>query len=170
MKTLVLGSGMKQYDKDTTTIDMKKFKGVDIICDVSRDRFPFKNNAFDFIIAEHLFEHLGWTDREDGLIHCLDECFRVIKPSGRLFFIVPCFPSDSALAHPEHKRFFVRNSFAFFHVPSEGKDCHGYLKGFWHPEFIEEKTSENYLVGYMYPNKKGKGSKYPYVKVRRTLD
>jgi SAM-dependent methyltransferase len=161
---LSIGGGMTKYP-GAKIIDVRPFEGVDYVFDVTKDRFPFKDSTVDLIIAHHVFEHLGWTAEEDGLIHCIEECFRVLKPTGHIDFEVPRFPSDAAIAHPEHRRFFVPNSFAFFQVPANGIDVHGYLKGFWHCGIDPDRTNENIVAGVMYPNKpKGR---FDYTKVRR---
>jgi hypothetical protein len=167
MKTLVLGAGMTAYP-GAVKMDIKPFKGIDSVCDISKDKFPCKDNEFDLIIAENVFEHIGWSDTEDGLVHCLDECWRILKPTGELKVIVPHFPSDSAICHPEHRRFFVKNSFSFWQVPAGGVDLHGYSKHFWHCGIDETQTNENFIHAVMIPNKKG--CKYGYKKiVRRDL-
>jgi len=42
--------------------------------------FPFKDNEFDYIFSEHMIEHISF---EDGF-HMLKECFRVLKPGGKI--------------------------------------------------------------------------------------
>ena len=48
-------------------------------------RFPFDDNTFDYITAEHMIEHIEY---DDGQI-MLRECFRVLKPGGRVRFATP---------------------------------------------------------------------------------
>jgi SAM-dependent methyltransferase len=47
--------------------------------------FPFKDSTFDYVTSEHLIEHLTY---EEGL-GMLGECFRVLKPGGRLRIATP---------------------------------------------------------------------------------
>lgn len=49
--------------------------------------YPFPNNSFDFIYSEHLFEHL---DLKEG-INMLLECFRILKPGGKMRLAMPNF-------------------------------------------------------------------------------
>lgn len=48
-------------------------------------RFPVEDETFDFVFAEHLFEHLSY---EEGK-HMLSECFRVLKKGGILRLSLP---------------------------------------------------------------------------------
>ena len=47
---------------------------------------PFSDNSFDYVFHSHLIEHMpSYTDA----FKLTEECFRVIKPGGRLVFIAP---------------------------------------------------------------------------------
>jgi predicted SAM-dependent methyltransferase len=48
-------------------------------------RFPFADNTFDYIMAEHMIEHVEYQ----GAQHMLRECLRVLKPGGRVRFATP---------------------------------------------------------------------------------
>ncbi len=54
------------------------------ILDASQ-RYPVNDETFDFVFAEHLFEHLSY---EEGK-HMLAECFRVLKKGGILRLSLP---------------------------------------------------------------------------------
>jgi len=129
-------------------IDIRKFDEVDHVLNIEKDRFPFEDNSVDAINAEQILEHLG-----DGLLHCINECWRILKPKGFFRITVPCFPNGVALIHPDHKRFFVQDPFGFYQVPAGDVDPHGYLEGkFWHVHNINEEGCEIIEV-VMVPNK-----------------
>lgn len=71
-----------------------------ILLDV-RDRFPFENNVFDYIFAEHLIEHLSL----DEGIFMLNECFRLLKKNGRLRIATPDLDVISKLYTEREKLF-----------------------------------------------------------------
>src|SRR5437667_1658892 len=48
-------------------------------------RFPFNDNTFDYIMAEHMIEHIEYQAAQV----MLRECFRVLKPGGRARFATP---------------------------------------------------------------------------------
>lgn len=54
--------------------------------------FPFENNVFEYVLAERLVEHLEFGQAH----HMLSECFRALKPGGRL-----------RIATPDLQRFFA---------------------------------------------------------------
>jgi predicted SAM-dependent methyltransferase len=48
-------------------------------------RFPFDANTFDYIMAEHMIEHIEYEEAQI----MLKECFRILKPGGRVRFSTP---------------------------------------------------------------------------------
>lgn len=50
-----------------------------------RAGLPFQKNSIDFIYGEHVLEHFSIQD----LLNLLKECYRVLKPGGRLSVVVP---------------------------------------------------------------------------------
>lgn len=48
-------------------------------------RFPFPDGAFDYVFNEHMIEHIPY---EHGL-KFLGECWRVLRPGGRLRIVTP---------------------------------------------------------------------------------
>jgi predicted SAM-dependent methyltransferase len=51
----------------------------------ARKPFPFPDSSFDFVFSEHMIEHLRYPE---GL-HCLRECYRVLRPGGRVRLATP---------------------------------------------------------------------------------
>lgn len=70
---------------------------------------PFEDSSIESIISHHCLEHVG-----DGFIPLMDEVYRVLKPGGTFRAIVPLFPSHSAVADPDHKRYFMEGTFVSF--------------------------------------------------------
>ena len=55
-----------------------------VYLDVTR-RFPLADGTFDYVMAEHMIEHIDYASGEN----MLRECFRVLKPGGRVRFATP---------------------------------------------------------------------------------
>lgn len=47
--------------------------------------FPFSAEAFDYVFSEHMIEHISYAQGKD----MLRECFRVLKPMGKLRVATP---------------------------------------------------------------------------------
>ena len=52
--------------------------------DVSK-RFPFADGSFDYAFSEHMIEHIPFAHGQ----HMLNECFRVLKPNGKIRITTP---------------------------------------------------------------------------------
>jgi predicted SAM-dependent methyltransferase len=59
--------------------------------------FPMPDASFDYIASEHMIEHV---DYEGGLA-MLRECFRILKPGGKIRLVTPDLRVMTALVDPE---------------------------------------------------------------------
>lgn len=159
-QALDLGCGMRKHPDDPSTkwygCDIRKFPGVDFVCDIGKDKLPFVNETLSEIHAIHVLEHLY----AEQLFHCMDEIFRIIKPTGKFHIEVPIYGTQAWLINPDHKMHWNKDMIGFFMPPANGKDPHGFMKGYWHVDFLEHDNSET-LEFDLYPNKLGI-KKYPY--------
>jgi len=78
-KVLNVGAGESNYG--THFIDLYPASGRVMKCNVDEDKFPFRDNYFDEIYAECIFEHLKNPS------HFLKESHRVPKKNGRIVII-----------------------------------------------------------------------------------
>lgn len=92
-----------------------------------RSFLPFPTGSIKSIISHHAMEHIG-----DGFVHLMDECHRVLEPGGLLRIITPLFPSTTAVEDPDHKRYFMENTFEAF--------CGTVTGGHWHESFSQPYT------------------------------
>jgi SAM-dependent methyltransferase len=78
--------------------------------DLNREKIPFEDDSFDFVVASHIMEHL------DDAIAFFGDCLRVCKPGGRFYVETP---SERSLWLPgfpfEHDKF---QSLSFFDDPT----------------------------------------------------
>ena len=58
---------------------------IDVAADMMH--LPFKDEAFKGVLASHVLEHIAIWGHEA----CFHECWRVLKPNGRLYIEVPDF-------------------------------------------------------------------------------
>lgn len=107
MKKLNLGCG-KDIKKGYVNLDHVKLPGVDVIHDLDKYPYPFKDNTFDLVYCDNVLEHL------DSIIKPAEELWRITKKGGKIVVIVPIFPSIWAMTDPTHKQFFTYITFNYF--------------------------------------------------------
>ena len=100
MKRLNLGCGL-DIKEGYINLDKMEAKGVDVVWDLDKFPYPFKDNTFDEIIAFHILEHLFDYGK------AMWELNRILKPNGKLHLKVPHF--SDAWSHNE----FHKTEFSF---------------------------------------------------------
>lgn len=83
------GECLKLMPKGSVGIDIIKPTDLEgyttLQHDLNTNRLPFKDNEFDFILFSHVIEHIN----SPSLL--LKECYRVLKPKGRMIIAAPQF-------------------------------------------------------------------------------
>lgn len=93
--TLRLGCGTDTRP-DQHNVDINPLDGVDEVVDLDVAPWPWTDDAYSRIVAEHVFEHLADVEAT------LRECTRVLEPGGRLVTRWPV--GYDARADPDHER------------------------------------------------------------------
>ena len=105
-------SGLREHYPE---LDGERFVPVSVIGD-AQDLSGLSDNSVDFVVANHLFEHL-----EDP-IRGLEEMVRVLRPGGALYLALPdprvTFDCDRELTTAEH----VLDD--YFHGPGTSRESH----------------------------------------------
>lgn len=107
IKKLNLGSGLKVL-KGYVNVDLTKKYGAEIVYDLEKFPYPFKNNEFDEILMDNVLEHL------DDTIKVMEELHRISKPGAIIKIIVPHYSGAMAFGHITHKKYFGSGSFDNF--------------------------------------------------------
>ena len=107
MKRLNLGSG-EDYKPGWVNLDYNKRYKTDIIHNLDKFPYPFKNNEFDLVYCSHVLEHV------DDFFRTLKELSRILKKEGILHLKVPHFSNGNGYSDLSHKRFF--GWFTFNHL------------------------------------------------------
>jgi hypothetical protein len=110
---LDIGCGPNKKGPDWTGIDRIKFEGVDIVCEVGRDEWPFANDSVEEIHASHFLEHLTNFEGKWERTHFFNEAFRVMKPMGKMTLIFPHWASNRFYGDPTHKEPWSEMSFYY---------------------------------------------------------
>lgn len=80
-------------------VDFAKCPGVDVVHDLTVFPYPFENESVDAIFSSHFAEHLDGFERAKFM----DECWRILKPEGRMRLIHPYYKSVRAVQDFTHK-------------------------------------------------------------------
>lgn len=94
---------------------------------ISKGSLPFADASIESIITHHCLEHIG-----EGFLPLMNEVYRVMKPGGILYAITPLFPSHAAVADPDHKRYFMLETWLGFcgHLGDEANPSGSWLDAF----------------------------------------
>lgn len=92
-EVLYLGCGT-EIKPDAHNVDKLDHSGVDEVVDLDETPWPWDDESYSKILAEHVFEHL------DSMEETLRECERVLKPEGILEIALPI--GHDAWVDPDH--------------------------------------------------------------------
>jgi len=106
-KKLNVGCG-KDIKEGYINMDFLRLPGVNVVHNLNKFPWPFKNNEFDEIYASHILEHL------DDLTKAMAEIRRVCKNKARIIVRVPHFSCGVSYRDPTHKRLFSYFTFDYF--------------------------------------------------------
>lgn len=107
-KVLNAGCGFSKFMKpNIVNLDAFDTCKPDVVADLN-GKLPFEDQTFDYIIANHIMEHL------ENFWGAFNELSRVLKTGGTLEIWVPGDGSDSQLGYRDHVR--VVNHCSFYGV------------------------------------------------------
>lgn len=89
---LNLGCGNDVKD-DFINADHDKKKGIDVVMDINKFPWPFKDNSFDYVLCSRILEYSLDISKVMG------ELYRITKKEGIIEVISPYHKSDGAFKH-----------------------------------------------------------------------
>lgn len=149
MERLIVGCGPRHKKVNgETLLDIRDFKGVDVVHNLDDIPWPFDDEDFMSVVAVHVVEHLHCQ-----LIAFMDEVWRILKPGGSLYLETPLAGGDVDLewCDPTHVRCYRIHSFVNYLSP-EGVEQFGYTTRAWN--FFHLKIKDNNIIVHAYPIKK----------------
>ncbi|MCS7315278.1 MAG: class I SAM-dependent methyltransferase [Bryobacterales bacterium] len=96
-------------------VDRNPASRADVLCDLDRFPYPFRDACFDRVRAVHVLEHVA------DLIGAMEEFHRLLRPGGRVYIVTPHYSDFSSFCDPTHRRHLTSYSFRYF-----GEDHGGY--------------------------------------------
>jgi SAM-dependent methyltransferase len=81
-RLVVLGCG-PYLPPGAIGVDCNPDSEASIVCDLNTDRLPLLDHSVDVVASNHTVEHLP------GVRHVVCECWRILKPGGRIVWRMP---------------------------------------------------------------------------------
>ena len=104
---LNLGCG-NDIRTNCVNVDGHPLDGVDVVVDLSKVPYPFRDNQFKDILMVSILEHLPNT------IATLEEVHRIATKNALVFLRLPYWNSYLSIVDPTHVNSFHQKSFNFF--------------------------------------------------------
>ena len=104
MRILDVGCGINKK-AGAVGVDRNLASRADVIADLDRFPYPFRDSAFDGLQAVHVIEHLS------DVIRSMEEFHRLVRGGGEVFIVTPHYTDFSSFCDPTHKSHL--NSFIF---------------------------------------------------------
>jgi SAM-dependent methyltransferase len=124
LRTLDVGCGLRKYP-GAIGVDRNRASRADVLADLDRFPYPFRDNAFDEVRAVHVIEHVA------DVVRSIEEFHRLLKPGGRLYVVTPHYSDFSSFCDPTHRWHLTSFSFRYF-----GPDHGGF--GYYSPARLRE--------------------------------
>jgi SAM-dependent methyltransferase len=89
-------------------IDREASIRPDVVADLNRPPFPFRDSSFDAAYAFSVIEHL------DNFFGVFGDLHRILKPGGFVALLTPHFSNDASYVDPSHRLHLSARSFDYF--------------------------------------------------------
>ncbi len=113
MRILDVGCGIKKYP-GSVGIDNNPASKADVLCDLDRLPYPFRDSSFDEIRVIHVIEHVS------NVIGAMEEFHRLARPGGRIVLATPHYTDFSSFCDPTHRWHLNSYSFRYFGEDNAG--------------------------------------------------
>jgi len=107
VRILDVGCGIRKYP-GSVGIDDNPASKADVLCDLDRLPYPFRDSSFDEIRVIHVIEHVS------NVIGAMEEFHRLARPGGRIVLATPHYTDFSSFCDPTHRWHLNSYSFRYF--------------------------------------------------------
>ena len=90
------------------SVDISRDVRPDVVADLNRPPYPFRDNSFDAAYAFSVVEHL------DNFFGVFTDLHRVLKPGGFVALLTPHFSNAASFIDPSHRLHLSVRSFDYF--------------------------------------------------------
>lgn len=106
-RTLDLGCGRRKLE-GSVGVDMTTASHADVVCNLARTPWPFRDSSVGGVRALHILEHI------ENIVGVMKEVHRVCVPGARFHIETPYFTNGDSWTDPTHKHHFTLRSFDYF--------------------------------------------------------
>jgi SAM-dependent methyltransferase len=124
VRILDVGCGINKRE-GSIGIDRNAASRADVLCDLDRFPYPFRDSSFDELQAVHVIEHVS------DVIRTMEEFHRLLRHGGEALIVTPHYTDFSSFCDPTHR--WHLNSFSLRYF---GQDHGGY--GYYSTAKFEE--------------------------------
>jgi SAM-dependent methyltransferase len=124
MRTLDVGCGINKL-QGSIGIDRNPASRADVLCDLDRFPYPFRDSSFDALQAVHVIEHVS------DVIRTMEEFHRLVRDGGEVYIVTPHYTDFSSFCDPTHR--WHLNSFSLRYFGAD----HGGFGYYSHATFEE---------------------------------
>ena len=137
--TLDLGCGLNPQNpfraEQVYGIDIRDNPSKYIKCaDLTVEPIPFEDNAFDFITAFDIIEHIPKViyapNRRFPSVELMNEIWRTLKPNGYFLSHTPVYPYSAIFGDPTHVSVLTHETFGYFDDVSRNAAMYGFKGSF----------------------------------------
>jgi len=114
-----LGAGQNKRE-GFIGVDQYKMKGVDVVCNLAKDKWKWADNSVDEVHCSHFIEHLTNFNGKWERVHFFNELYRVLKKKGKATIIFPHWASNRYYGDPTHCEPF--SEMGFYYLSKEWRD------------------------------------------------
>jgi SAM-dependent methyltransferase len=107
LRILDVGCGIRKYP-GAIGIDRNASSRADVLCDLDHYPYPFRDDAFDRLLAIHVIEHLA------DVVRTMEEFHRLVRPGGTVRIETPHYTDFSSFCDPTHRSHLNSFSFRYF--------------------------------------------------------
>jgi SAM-dependent methyltransferase len=90
------------------SVDILPAVRPDVLADLNRPPYPFRDNSFDAVYGFSVIEHL------ENFFGVLTDLHRVLKPGGFVALLTPHFSNAASFIDPSHRLHLSARSFDYF--------------------------------------------------------
>jgi SAM-dependent methyltransferase len=119
VRILDVGCGINKFP-GAIGIDKNPRTKADVLVDVDRVPYPFRDSSFDGLRAIHVIEHVS------DVMANMHEWHRLVRAGGEVFIVTPHYTDFSSFCDPTHKWHLNSFSLRYFGEDNAG---YGYYTG-----------------------------------------